>query len=86
MLIHCYCYFTDANAEAKVYIRILAGLTTGILSVSIAQPTEVVKIRMQSAGVGNRPFYPGVMKAYWEIWRFEGLRGLWRGEILSDFC
>lgn len=71
------------DEEAKIYIRILAGVTTGVASVSIAQPTEVVKIRMQSAGVGNRPTYPSVMKAYSEIGKYEGLRGLWRGNYVN---
>lgn len=69
--------FTDPN----VGIRILAGCTTGAMAVSMAQPTDVVKVRFQAQknlqGVGRR--YNGTMKAYRQIFQQEGLRGLWKG-------
>lgn len=74
-----FCFVLDPNSEPKVYIRILSGLTTGAVSVSVAQPTEVVKIRMQAAGAGTGPVYKGVVQAYLEIATKEGLPGLWRG-------
>jgi len=60
----------------------MAGLTTGAVSVSIAQPTEVVKIRMQTAGARHQPqgHQPhGVFRTYRDIARKDGIRGLWRG-------
>ncbi|XP_052811227.1 mitochondrial uncoupling protein 3-like [Mya arenaria] len=72
----------DKNVTPPVYIRIMAGLSTGALSVTVAQPTEVVKIRMQAAGArGGAAYTGGVLQAYRNIARTEGLRGLWRGYL-----
>ncbi len=48
---------------------------------AVAQPTDVVKIRMQGdlrAGAARR--YSGSLMAYRTIGRDEGFRGLWKGE------
>jgi len=59
-------------------VRIAAGVTTGTLAILAAQPTDVVKVRMQAAG--NSQQYKGVMDAYLTIKRLEGVRnGLYRG-------
>jgi len=65
----------------NVGLRILAGITTGALAVSCAQPTDVVKVRMQAAGKGPKK-YKGCVDAYRMIAVEEGVRGLWRGEQL----
>merc|ERR1719228_1040313 len=39
-------------------VRIAAGVTTGTLAILVAQPTDVVKVRMQAAGKNNQ--YKGV--------------------------
>jgi len=59
-------------------IRIAAGVTTGTLAILCAQPTDVVKVRMQAAG--GKGQYKGVMDAYVSIARQEGFKsGLYRG-------
>ncbi|XP_078000390.1 dicarboxylate carrier UCP2-like isoform X2 [Glandiceps talaboti] len=61
-------------------IRILAGITTGAAAVSFAQPTDVVKVRLQAqnaSSLGRR--YAGTIDAYKTIGRVEGMRGLWKG-------
>lgn len=64
--------------------RLLAGCTTGAMAVTLAQPTDVVKVRFQAqvhlpkSGVTKR--YNGTMDAYRTIARVEGIRGLWKGE------
>ena len=67
--------------DASIMIRILAGCTTGAMAVSLAQPTDVVKVRFQAqmnlSGVARR--YNGTMQAYKHIFMNEGLRGLWKG-------
>ena len=45
-----------------------------------AQPTDVVKVRMQ-AQVGG-PRYSGSIDAYKTIARTEGVKGLWKGRLL----
>ena len=63
-------------------IRIAAGITTGTLAILSAQPTDVVKVRMQAeqklAGEPSR--YKGVMDAYVTIGKTEGMKGLYKGE------
>lgn len=61
-------------------VRVAAGVTTGTLAILAAQPTDVVKVRMQVAGSTQQ--YKGVMDAYLTIGREEGLRnGLYRGTL-----
>jgi len=70
--------FTKANINTKRYdipLRIVAGITTGGLSVVCAQPTDVVKVRMQADG--SR--YKGSFQAYRHIFATEGVSGLWKG-------
>lgn len=62
--------------------KIAAGLLSGAIGITIANPTDLVKVRMQSEGrlaPGARPRYSGVFNAYATIVRAEGVRGLWTG-------
>ena len=65
-------------------IRVAAGLTTGGLAVLAAQPTDVVKVRMQAQGgsTSNARRYTGVVQAYSHIAKTEGVKGLWKGTAL----
>lgn len=63
--------------EMTIGVRLLSGMTTGALSVCFAQPTDVVKIRMQ-AQTGHGP-YTSAFQSYKTIARTEGIRGLWKG-------
>jgi len=60
-----------------VGLRIAAGITTGACAVMIAQPTDVVKVRMQASR--GKALYTGVFNAYAVIARTEGVKGLWKG-------
>ncbi|XP_066574482.1 mitochondrial brown fat uncoupling protein 1 [Amia ocellicauda] len=75
--------YTGGKDNAGIGIRILAGCTTGAMAVSIAQPTDVVKVRFQAQlnlkGVERR--YKGTLQAYRQIFNQEGLRGLWKGTL-----
>lgn len=59
----------------NVLLRIAAGVTTGAIALSVAQPTDLVKIRMQS----TKGRYEGCLHAYRTIVREERVRGLWKG-------
>lgn len=63
-------------------VRIAAGTSTGTLAILSAQPTDVVKIRMQAEvkTQGAKSRYNGVLDAYRTIARDEGMRGLYKGE------
>ena len=60
-------------------LRIAAGCTTGGMAVVCAQPTDVVKVRMQAQSSGPKR-YSGSLNAYRTIAREEGVRGLWKGK------
>ena len=64
-----------------VGVRILAGITTGGMSVIFAQPTDVVKVRMQAQVTGLAPRYVGTISAYRTIAVEEGMKGLWKGTL-----
>lgn len=70
-------YGDNGVGRPKVFTKIAASITTASLAVVLFQPTEVVKIRMQAAGV-NSP-YTGAFNAYATIARNEGFKGMWRG-------
>lgn len=55
--------------------RILSGITSGALAITVAQPTDVVKVRMQA----NKSCYKNSFHAYRTIFATEGLAGLWKG-------
>ncbi|KAG8190334.1 hypothetical protein JTE90_014440 [Oedothorax gibbosus] len=71
----------NSISNGNVGIRILAGITTGGMSVLFAQPTDVVKVRMQAQVTGVVPRYAGTMSAYKTIAVEEGMRGLWKGTL-----
>lgn len=57
--------------------RISAGIITGGLAVLVAQPTDVVKVRLQAQiGPGR---YTSTLQAYLSIAKNEGFKGLWQG-------
>nr|AFK39665.1 unknown [Medicago truncatula] len=68
--------------EVPLYHTILAALLTGALAITIANPTDLVKVRLQSEGQlpsGVPKRYSGAMDAYSTILRQEGLGALWTG-------
>lgn len=67
----------DPNNK-NIGLRILAGITTGGLAVIVAQPTDVVKVRMQAVSKAKAR-YSGCISAYRTIAIQEGARGLWKG-------
>jgi len=67
-------------SENNIGLRILAGITTGAAAVTCAQPTDVVKVRMQAQSKGVKR-YTGTINAYKTIGAHEGVRGLWKGTL-----
>ncbi|CAH9103425.1 unnamed protein product [Cuscuta europaea] len=72
----------DHVGEVPLTKKILAGLTTGALGIAIANPTDLVKVRLQSEGKlppGVPRRYSGALNAYSTIVRQEGVTALWTG-------
>jgi len=72
----------DEKRTATLGLRVLAGLTSGGLAISIASPTDLLKVRMQADGrrpPGVPPRYTGLFNAFATIYRQEGITGFWKG-------
>lgn len=72
----------DFKGDAPLHLKIAAGLTTGALAITIASPTDLVKVRMQAQGKsppGAPKKYPSAFASYGIIAREEGIAGLWTG-------
>lgn len=65
----------DFKGEVSLYQRVLAGLASGAIGILIANPTDVIKIRLQAEGnlaPGVPRRYNGVMDAWLKIYKTEG--------------
>lgn len=72
----------DYTGEISLGTKILAGATTGALGIAVANPTDLVKVRMQAEGKlppGVPKKYPSAVAAYGIIARTEGIAALWTG-------
>ncbi|XP_067841946.1 dicarboxylate carrier UCP2-like isoform X2 [Heptranchias perlo] len=76
-------FYSNGHDTVTIGSRLLAGCTTGAMAVTLAQPTDVVKVRFQAqvtlTGVNKR--YNGTIDAYRTIAKEEGLQGLWKGTL-----
>ncbi|KAE8039201.1 hypothetical protein FH972_011631 [Carpinus fangiana] len=68
--------------DIPLYHKILAAFLTGAIAILVANPTDLVKVRLQAegklpAGVPRR--YAGALDAYFTIVKQEGLGALWTG-------
>ncbi|XP_024215288.1 mitochondrial uncoupling protein Bmcp isoform X3 [Halyomorpha halys] len=64
------------NGEESVSTNICCAVVAGMVSSAIANPTDVLKVRMQVLGMDNRL---GLFACFKDIYNLEGLSGLWRG-------
>uniref|UniRef100_A0A0D9XVS9 Mitochondrial carrier protein n=1 Tax=Leersia perrieri TaxID=77586 RepID=A0A0D9XVS9_9ORYZ len=72
----------DHVGDVPLSKKIAAGFTTGAIAISIANPTDLVKVRLQAEGKlapGVPRRYAGAMDAYAKIVRQEGFAALWTG-------
>lgn len=61
----------------RVSVNILCAMAAGAISSAIANPTDVLKVRMQING--DKTASRNMVRAFRDIYRNEGSRGLWRG-------
>lgn len=72
----------DFVEDVPLFTKILAALATGAMAIAIANPTDLVKVRLQAEGKlphGAHRRYSGALNAYITIVRQEGLGALWTG-------
>ncbi|KAJ0083451.1 hypothetical protein Patl1_31173 [Pistacia atlantica] len=73
---------SDFVGDIPLYQKIFAAFLTGAIAIAVANPTDLVKVRLQAegkllSGVPRR--YYGTLDAYYTIVRQEGLAALWTG-------
>ncbi|XP_076666703.1 uncoupling protein Bmcp mitochondrial [Andrena cerasifolii] len=64
------------ETEDLVVINIVCAAVAGAISSAIANPTDVVKVRMQVTGAESNLSLFGCFQ---DVYQHEGVRGLWRG-------
>lgn len=64
------------ETDDLVVINIVCAAVAGAISSAIANPTDVVKVRMQVTGSSSNLSLFGCFQ---DVYRHEGIRGLWRG-------
>ncbi|KAF0933979.1 hypothetical protein E2562_021038 [Oryza meyeriana var. granulata] len=70
-----------AASDISLFSKILAALTTGVIAIVVANPTDLVKVRLQADGKDTtiKRHYSGALNAYATIIRQEGIGALWTG-------
>ncbi|XP_067943891.1 mitochondrial substrate carrier family protein ucpB-like [Watersipora subatra] len=72
---------TDPS-HTPLWKKITAGATSGAVGSVIANPTDLVKVRLQAQGKlepGTELRHSGVFSAFSDIIKHQGVRGLWTG-------
>ncbi len=61
-------------------INIVCGIAAGVFASSLANPTDVLKVRMQAQGTNFAQTH-GMMSSFVTIYQQEGTKGLWRVSV-----
>lgn len=65
--------------ESTLFINVCCGVVAGIVSSSLANPTDVLKVRLQAmTEIKNKE---SMTQAFKRIYMEEGIKGLWRGVV-----
>ncbi|KAH9514639.1 hypothetical protein Btru_023162 [Bulinus truncatus] len=64
--------------DETLAINVFCGVVAGMTSSSIANPTDVLKVRMQARGSKSSE-YENILNSFVKIYKQEGVAGLWRG-------
>ncbi|XP_078311443.1 kidney mitochondrial carrier protein 1-like [Crassostrea virginica] len=65
--------------ESTLFINVCCGIVAGIISSAIANPTDVLKVRLQA--MTEIKDKESMFKAFGRMYREEGIKGLWRGVV-----
>ncbi|XP_035927579.2 kidney mitochondrial carrier protein 1 isoform X1 [Halichoerus grypus] len=72
--------FVEHPEDETLLINVVCGILSGVVSSTIANPTDVLKIRMQAQ---SSTFQGGMIGNFINIYQQEGARGLWKGVSLT---
>ncbi|CAE1310383.1 SLC25A14_30 [Acanthosepion pharaonis] len=70
--------FVSDPMDETMVINVFSGVLAGVVSSSIANPTDVLKVRMQACTAAGQT---SMFKSFIHIYQNEGIPGLWRGVI-----
>uniref|UniRef100_M3XS98 Solute carrier family 25 member 14 n=1 Tax=Mustela putorius furo TaxID=9669 RepID=M3XS98_MUSPF len=73
--------FVERLEDETLLINMICGVVSGVISSTIANPTDVLKIRMQAQG---SLFQGSMIGSFIDIYQQEGTRGLWRGALCCN--
>jgi solute carrier family 25 (mitochondrial carrier), member 14/30 len=59
---------------ASPALNVGCAVTAAVLAASVANPTDVLKVRMQASTTRG-----SLLTNFVDVWHLEGVRGLWRG-------
>ncbi|KYQ89105.1 mitochondrial substrate carrier family protein [Tieghemostelium lacteum] len=76
-LLKSYMISDQDNGRVSLSSKILSGAISGAVGASIANPSDLIKVRLQADHSGTR--YRSIMQAFREIIDKEGVRGLYKG-------
>lgn len=72
--------FLSEGKDPTFGSKLLAGMTSGAVASAVANPTDLIKVRLQAKdGIEWRGKERGAMGALTHIVRSEGILGLWKG-------
>jgi len=69
---------TDPQKETLAS-NVFSGVVAGAISSAICNPTDVLKVRLQAQTAGTVNGSQGMLIAFSDMYRLEGMRGLYRG-------
>jgi len=71
------------GVNPTVFQKIIAGMATGAIGITVGNPTDVVKVKMQGQGVdvleGRPKKYSGTLDCYMKCYQEGGIGKLWTG-------
>ncbi|KAF9362562.1 hypothetical protein BGX34_005932 [Mortierella sp. NVP85] len=67
--------------ETTTVVKLASGLTSGMIGSVIANPTDLIKVRLQAYWPSGKPRYASIADACKSIYVEEGVPGLYRGVV-----
>jgi len=70
------------NMKKREYNKLVSGGLAGVFAVSFTYPTDLIRRRLQIQGLDpSVPKYNGIVDCVKKIYKYEGIRGFYRGLI-----
>ncbi|OAQ23567.1 mitochondrial carrier [Linnemannia elongata AG-77] len=67
--------------ETTTLVKLMSGLTSGMIGSAIANPTDLIKVRLQAFWPSGKPRYASIADACRSVYIEEGIPGLYRGVV-----